>query len=380
MDDLKYLTWVEIDQGAIKFNIDQFKKIISSKVKIMVVVKSNAYGHGMAQAAQLALGRGIDYLGVINTHEALLLRKVRIQAPIMVLSYFDGNELEEAIIEDIELPLYDLETAKLLSKIAENLGKTIKVHIKIDTGTSRIGILAKEGLDFIKKVKSLSSLEIQGVFSHLASSEDFDQTYTNKQIREFKDLITKIKRAKIRVPLFHLGCSASTLINPQSHFDMVRIGISVYGLWPSSDAKKLVKKKRIKLEIKPALSWKTRIIQVKEVPKGTFIGYGCTYKTRRKTKLAVLPMGYWEGYDRKLSNQGEVLISGKRVKILGRVCMNLTMIDITDIQTARVGDEVVLIGKQGPEEITADEIAEKIDTINYEVVTRINPLLPRIYK
>lgn len=377
-----YTTWLEISKSAIKYNLKQFRKVIDPKIKLMAVVKSNAYGHGMIPCAKIALNSEADWLGVVNLDEAFELRKVKIKSPILVLSYFPRGARggsASAIKENIDLPVYDLETAKLLSKIASKLSKPVRVHIKVDTGTSRLGVLVKDAVDFVKKVRKLKNLKICGIFSHYASSEEKDQTFTNQQTERFKNLLKRLKKEGIEVPLAHTACSASTIVNPATHFDMVRIGISIYGLWPSKDIKRLAQKVRPGFDIRPALTWKTRIIQIKQLPKGTTVGYGRTYKVKRPTKLAVLPCGYYEGYWRLLSNKGEVLVKGRRAKILGRVCMNLIMVDITDIPNVKIEDEVVLIGKQGREEIKAEEIAQKTGTINYEVVSRINPSLPRIY-
>ncbi len=377
-----YTTWLEISRFAIKHNLKQFRKIIGPNIKLMAVVKSNAYGHGMIEVVIIALNNGTDWLGVVNLDEALKLRRAKIKAPILILSYFpfeDSKQIREAIKNEIDLPIYNLKIAKLLSKIASKIGKSAKTHIKVDTGTSRLGVLVKDALDFIRKVRQLPNLETRGIFTHYASSEEQDQTFTNKQTEEFRKLLDGLRQENIEIPLAHTACSAACIINPQTHSDMVRIGISFYGLWPSQDTKRLAQKVRPEFNLKPVLTWKTRIIQIKDLPEGTTVGYGCTYEVKRPTRLAVLPCGYYEGYDRLLSNKGEVLIKGKRCKVLGRVCMNLTMVDVTDITDVKVGDEVILIGKQGREEITAEEIAEKIETINYEVVSRINPNLLRIY-
>ncbi|EKE14504.1 MAG: hypothetical protein ACD_12C00464G0002 [uncultured bacterium] len=373
------LTSVEIKKENIIHNIKQFRNIVGPNVKLMAVVKSDAYGHGIVPVAELAQKNGIDYLGVVNLHEALLLKNTQIKLPILILSYFNKEDVAEGIIEGVEFPVYNLEDAKFLSEKASEINKPVNVHVKIDTGTSRLGVFPAQVLDFIHEVSSLSNLGIKGVYTHLADSENFNQTYTKKQVKLFKELLFKIQKRGLKINLKHCACSASTLVDRDYHFDLVRIGISLYGLWASSDNKKLVNKKLPDFTLKPALTWKTKVIQVKVLSKGTSVGYGLTFKTKKKTTLAILPVGYNEGYDRLLSNKGQVLIRGKRAKILGRVCMNMTMVDATHIPNIKVGEEVVLLGRQEKEEITAEEVAQKIGTINYEVVTRINPLLPRIY-
>jgi alanine racemase len=376
------LTWLEISKLAIKHNLGQFRKLLGPKIKIMAIVKSNAYGHGMIEVGKIALKAGADWLGVINLEEALKLKKEGIKAPIFILSYWDISEMRNKIrlISNFDFPVYTFEQAKILSKIGERIKKTINIHLKIDTGTSRIGLKPDETVSFVKKINKLPRLYLRGIFTHYASSENKDQSYTNWQTKKFEEVINNLTKIGIDIPLKHAACSAATIINPKTRFNLVRIGIAMYGLWPSEEIEEVVKKKRMDFHLKPALSWKTKIIQVKELPPKTFIGYDCTYQTKRKTKIAVLPIGYWEGYDRKLSGCGEVLIHGQRCPVRGRVCMNLTMVEVTKIPNVKVGDEVVLIGKQNKEEITADELAEKIGTINYEIVTRINSILPRIYK
>jgi len=375
------LTWVEIKREAFKHNLAQFRKIVGPRVRLMAVVKSNAYGHGMIEVAKIALKEGADWLGVINLDEALELRQAKIKAPIFILSYWDISEIREKFVQisDCDFPVYTLEQAKILSKLAQKIKRKANIHIKIDTGASRIGILPEEAVGFAKYVKKLPDLNIRGIFTHYAASESKNQSYTNWQTERFKKVLKDLEASGTSIPLAHAGCSASTIANPNTFFDMVRIGIGMYGLWPSGEIRELVRRRKIKINLKPALSWKTKIIQVKNVAKNTFIGYDCTYRTKKKTKIAVLPIGYWDGYDRLLSNSGQVLVHGKHCPIRGRICMNLTMVDVSGLANIKTGDEVVLVGSQGKERIRVEEIAHKTGTINYEVVTRINPLIPRIY-
>jgi len=394
-------SWVEIKKFAIRNNLKEFRRIIGPRVKLMAVVKSNAYGHGMVEVAKIAIRSGANWLGVANLDEALQLRQVGIKAPIFILSYWDMPlritnlvqiyelRIKKAIKENINFPIYTVNQGQILSQIARKIKKPVNIHLKIDTGTSRIGILPNQTVDFLKEISKMPYLNLAGVFTHYASSESYDQTYTNWQTEKFKKVLEIVRRLGFKNFLAHAGCTASTIVNSATHFDLVRIGIGLYGLWPSVETKKLAEDQGRKIILKPALTWKTKIIQIKELPPATFVGYDRTFKTARKTKIAVLPIGYWDGYDRRLSNptplklrgtgQGEVLIKGKRCPIRGRVCMNLTMVEITNISNVKVGDEVVLIGKQGQEEITIDEIAEKIGTINYEVATRVNALILRKY-
>ncbi len=370
------LTWVEIKQSAVLHNLRQIKRLLKSQTKLMAVVKSNAYGHGMISMAQL-IEKQVDYLGVVNLNEALILRQHKIHCPIFVLTFFDlePEQIEQAIKKNIELPIYSLAQAKLLSKIARQLDKQIKVHLKVDTGASRIGIFPVEVVNFVKRINVLPNLKLQGIFTHYAAAESMNQEYTNQQKESFRQIIIDLEKNNLCPPLQHTACSAAILTNSQTHFNLVRLGIALYGLWPAKETKQITERQKKKIVLKPALTWKTKIIQIKQLPAGTFISYGLTYKTKKKTTIAVLPVGYWDGYDRRLSNCGEVLIHNQRCPIRGRVCMNLIMVDITHLNNTRVGDTVILLGK----EIIIEELANKIGTIAYEIMTRINPLLPRKY-
>lgn len=381
-------SWVEINTQNLKHNLGQFRKILTPgtyppklqrrRAKLGAVVKSNAYGHGMLLVAS-AIQRQVDWFCVVNLDEALELRKNGIKKPILVLSYYFDN-LELAIKNNISLVVYSLDQAKKISAAAKKIHKTGKIHFKLDTGTSRLGVREGEALKIIKEIKKYRNIKIEGIFSHFAASEE-NQKFTELQLKRFNEFIDSVEtRLGASISIKHFACSAAALVRPDSHFNMIRLGISLYGLWPSAQAKKITLKKYPKFNLRPALTWKTQIIQIKNLPAKTCVGYGCAYKTSRPTKIAVISVGYNEGYDRHLSNKGEVLIGGVKCPIRGRVCMNLTIVDITKAKNVKVGDEVVLIGRQGKQEITAEDLADIIGTINYEVVTRINPLLKRIMK
>ena len=354
-------TRVEINKKNILHNLRSFRKLIGEDRVLMPVVKSNAYGHGMVQVARLIDESGLaDKICTVNDTEALELMKNGVKSPVFILSYWEKNK--KLINNKIEYPVYDLGQAKFLS----GLGKKIKTHLKVDTGTSRLGVLSKDFVDFAKKVAPLPFLEIEGVFTHYANSEE-DNQFTREQTEKLANVSQELNKLGIKVKTFHAACSAASISSPDTLFDGVRLGLGLYGLWPT---------KKIKvesLELKPALTWKTKIIQIKELDKGNYVGYGCTHQTNAKTKMAVLPVGYNEGYDRLLSNKGEVYIKGERCKVIGRVCMNLTMIDVSPLSDVKVGDEVELMGNN----ITPEEFASWAETINYEVITRINPLIPR---
>ena len=375
----KRITWVEISTHALRYNISQFKKILSPTVHIMAVVKSNAYGHGMYKTAQIvSLNKNI-WIGTVNLDEALELRKNGIHSKILVLSFFDPMQLEKAIKQNITLTIYGLQAAKKINRAASKLGKKAVIHFKVDTGTSRLGLLPDKSVETIQKIQLLKNIKLEGIFTHFADAENQNQKVTNNQIAVFKEVIEMLDDLGIEIPIKHCACSAATILNTASHFDLVRIGISLYGLYsiePNGTKSRRIKKR---LGLKPALAWRTKIIQIKTIPAGSSVGYGRTFKTKRAMKIALIPVGYWDGLDRRNSNNGIVIIKGQRCSIRGRICMNLTMIDVTHLKTVCTGDIVTLIGKDGKSEITVDEIAQNTKTINYEVITRINPLIPRIF-
>ncbi len=356
---------VLISQSALIHNIRAYRRVIGS-AKTMAVVKSNAYGHGLILTAQ-TLEPFTDWFGTASAGEALQLRKAGIKKPILVLSFYDEDEIIPAVQKRISLAVYDLKQVRLISQAAKKLKTQAKIHLKVDTGTSRLGIAPKDVPAFADKLLSLPKIKIEGVFSHFAASEE-DVKYTERQNHLFNAVVEELEWRGID-PIKHIACTAAGIVVPGSRHDMVRLGIGLYGLWPSETAKQ-----KAGFELKPVLTWQTKVVQVKDLPKGANVGYGLTYQTKRPTTLAVLPIGYFDGYDRRLSNSGEVVIRGQRCKILGRVCMNLIMADATKVKGLKAGDKVELIGK----EVSADELAKKIGSINYEVVSRINGLIPRI--
>lgn len=369
------LTWIEVDSKAIKFNLKQFRKFIGSEVLLMPVIKANAYGHGLIGVAKICQeSKEVDRICVVNLDESLELLKSHIKKPIMVLSFFDTTDekkISEAIKNGVIFPLYSQKMAKILNRIGERVNKKINVHLKIDTGTTRIGILPEEVEKFIKGLKKFKYLVIEGVWSHFASSEE-DPAYTKNQHESFKLACKNLSEQGIDPKIKHIACSAATISYSYAHENAMRLGLSLYGLYPD-------KQSRNRIELKPALSWHTKIIQVKTVPTGTKVGYGGTFKTNRPSKIAIIPIGYWDGYDRRLSNKAYVLIKGSRCQVVGRICMNLSMIDVTNLDVDE-GEKVTIIGKNGNEYIGVDNLAQWSETINYEIVDRINSSLPRIYR
>jgi alanine racemase len=366
-------SWVEIDKNALEHNLESYKKIISPAF-LAPVIKSNAYGHGIGTIAKiLDSHKDVDYICVVALQEALFLRSIGIQKPLLVLSIIDGD-LEEAVDNAIDLVAYDIFTVKELNAIARIKNKKASVHIKIDTGLSRLGLGYTQALQLVKDTHELSHISIQGIFTHLAESESDDQTFTNQQREVYSAFVKQVETLGIFIPLKHIACSAAATINMSNNDTMVRLGIGMYGLWPSEENKSLTQKLYPNFYLKPVLSWKTRIIQIKEIPAGSSVGYDRTHCVSGPTKIAIIPVGYWDGYDRRLSNKGIVLINNQEAPIIGRIAMNLSIVDITGLSVSK-DHEVILLGNYP--NVSADDLAKKCNTINYEIVTRINPLLPR---
>lgn len=367
-------TWVEVSKSALEYNLKQFRKLIGPKKLLMPVIKANAYGHGFLEVAKiLQNNKETDRICVVNDDEALKLIEEKLtKKPIMILSFYELNSKKALILakNNVIFPLFSLKQAKLLNQVGERLDKKIKIHLKIDTGATRVGILPKDVIQFAKEIKKYKFINIEGAWSHFASSED-DREYTVKQHIAFKKAVADLETIDIYPPIKHMSCSAATILYPTDYFNGFRDGNAFYGLHPSPLTEN-------KIKLKPALSWYTKIIQIKTVPVGTKVGYGGTFTTKRPTKIAVMPVGYWDGYDRKLSNKGLVIINNKLCPIVGRICMNLSMIDITDAGKVKENDTVTLIGQHNKITVTADDFSNWIGTVNYEIVCRINPLLPRL--
>jgi len=355
-------TWVEINLDAIANNVKNIKKLIGEEKELMAVVKGNAYGHDVLEIASVVLNNGATRLAVARLEEGIFLRKSGITVPILVFGLTLKQQAELLVSYNITPTVSEYEMIEKLSGSAFKEDKIVKVHLKVDTGMGRIGISPNHVLNFIKKIKVLKNVEIEGIFTHFSVADKKDKTYTEKQFKKFMEVLTILEKEEIRIPVKHVGNSATLLDLPHMWLDLVRPGISVYGLYPSTEVQKTVK-------LMPAHSFKTQIVFLKKLPQGESIGYGRTYTTKKKrTVVASLPVGYADGYNRLLSNQGEVLVRGKRFPIIGRVCMDQTMIDVTDLPQVEIGDEVILWGRQGQEEVSVEEIADKIGTINYEIV------------
>jgi alanine racemase len=370
------LSWIEIDAQRLRSNIDAFRTATASGTALMIVVKANAYGHGLEAVAPIAAERA-DWLGVNCIDEALVITRLGIRTPIVILGHTPLGQLEDVVRYGYRQVLYRADVAKALSDAAIKHGAAAKVHLKIETGTNRQGIPLSNLSVFVRDLTKLPGLEVEGVYTHFANIEDtLDPSFAQSQIQKFRDALGILERSGIRPPQVHASATAGALLYAEMDFTMVRLGIGTYGIWPSRETQIAARERGRLLSLAPILTWKTRVAQVKDVSSGDYVGYGLTYRASRSMKLVVLPIGYYDGYDRKLSNSGRALIRGQFAPVVGRVAMNMTMLDVTDVG-ADLDEEVVLIGRQGNAEIRVEELAEKIGTIPYEVVARINPLIPR---
>ena len=373
------LVWVEIDRAALSHNIRIFRGLIGSEKKLLAVVKANAYGHGLLEVSRLALVRGVDWLGVHSLDEALALRAAGLKAPVLILGAVALDGLKSAVEAEARLTVYNPATVDRLEAVCRRLKKKALVHMKVETGTNRQGVSEKQLLGLARKIRNSSNLVLEGLSSHFANIEDTtDPSYPDYQLAHYKRALSSLEKRGISIPVKHMSCTAATILFPRTHFDMARVGIGLYGLWPSKETYVSCLHLHLKpLKLKPVLSWKTRVAQVKSVAKGSFVGYGCTYRTTRPSRLAVLPVGYSDGYGRSLSNAGHVLIRGRRAPVRGRVAMDFIMVDVSDIPGVRLEDEVTLLGRDGRETISAEQLASLAGTISYEILARINPLIPR---
>lgn len=366
-------TVIEIDLDALQNNINQFRSILAPDVRMMAAVKANAYGHGAVPIAKAALEAGVDALAVAFVDEGMQLRNAGIQAPILILGYTPDHAIEEAIRHRIAITVYHPSQLKIIHNIAEKLDIPAQIHIKVDTGMGRIGLQPEEVLPFLAEAKHCRHIFIEGIFTHFATADEEDQTYFHHQRKLFEQVIDQIRQSGFHIPIIHCANSAATIRQPRTVYNMVRIGISLYGLYPSNE----VDRQRVRLS--PILTFKSKIAHVKRPPAGWGISYGKTYTASGEEWIATVPVGYADGFSRQLSNRGFALVNGVRVPIVGRICMDQLMLDVTKAMPVSVGDEVVFYGRQGNEEITVDEVANWLNTIHYEVTSMLSERIPRIY-
>ena len=365
--------WAEIDLDAIKYNIDSIKRRVDTK-ELIAVVKADAYGHGALDVSKTLVENGATKLAVAVITEAMELRHGNINTPIMILGYTPLEFAADLINYDIEQTIFDLEYATKLSEIALNLGKKAKVHVALDTGMGRIGFLINDNsLNEILKISSLKGLEVVGIFTHFATADESDKNYSNKQYKKFTDFNEKLVSKGVNIPLKHVSNSGAIIDMPNTYLDGVRAGIVLYGYYPSEDVLKQ------NLDLKKAISIKTQVAHVKILDKNEYVSYGRKFKTERKSIIATLPIGYADGYSRALTGKAKVIINGKFAPVVGTICMDQCMIDVTDIGDVHVGDEVIVLGRDKDLKFDADDMAKAMGTINYEVLCMIKQRIPRVY-
>lgn len=363
-----YSTWAEIDLDAIKNNVKLFRE--RSNAQVMAVVKANAYGHGLIKAAQAALRGGASWLSVARIEEAEALRDGGVRGPILVMGYLPGEKIDTAIDQDISITLWNLEQVKNVSSAAKKMGKKAKIHLKVDSGMSRLGTQPENVINLVKYVDQQSDIFFEGIFTHYAQADEEDQTPTEEQEQVFKSTLNSLNEAGLKPPIVHAANSAAILKRPSAPFNMVRPGIAIYGLQPSPET-------QLPRGFLPAMNWKTLLSQVKTLPPGRGISYGHEYITQKDERIGTLPVGYADGFRRNPGNM--VLIGGKTVPVIGRVCMDQVCVQLDEVPLVKEGDEVVIIGSQGDGKISAEQVAERWGTINYEVVCGVSARVPRIY-
>ena len=369
-----YRIYAGIDLDALKYNVEGITRCKAESAMLMGVIKANAYGHGAKVFAHELDRMGFDWFAVATVDEGIELRRDGIEQPILVLGYTCEAQYPDMVQWEITQTIYSLDMAKAFDAAAAKAGKVANIHIKIDTGMSRIGFLpGEESLDEIEKIHELRHLRIQGMFTHFACADMRDKTHVGHQIEKFHQMIDGVRQREIPVEIFHCSNSASIMELPSEHMNLVRAGIILYGLYPSNE----MEEKR--LPLKPVMSLYSHIVHVKEVPEGVTVGYGATYVTGRPTRIATVPVGYADGYPRSLSNRASVLLHGRRVPIIGRVCMDQFMVDVTDMPQVSVGDVVTLIGQDGEEILSVEEISEMAGSFNYEFVCDVSRRVPRVY-
>ena len=383
---MKPLIWAEVDLGAIRSNVRELRRLTDPRAKLMAVVKADGYGHGACEVARAALAAGAEWLGVARLHEAVRLRESGLAAPLLVLGYTPPEDAGRLAELDLRQSVYSLAAAEAYAAEARRRGGRVRVHLKVDTGMGRLGLVpaALAGVggpgpvgDELARtagaIARLPGLEVEGIFTHFAASDSADKSHARGQLQLFLEVLERLRRDGLEFPVRHAANSAAVIDLPESHLDLVRPGIALYGLRPSDE----VDLTRIRLT--PAMALKTRIVHLKQVPAGTCVSYGMTHRTPSPTVIATIPTGYADGYRRLLSSRGEMLVGGRRVPVVGRVCMDLTMLDVGAVPSPRVEDEVVIFGRQGDEAITADDLARALGTINYEIVCDLTPRVMRVY-
>lgn len=364
-------TVAEVDLSAIAFNFRQVVERVKP-AKVMAVVKANAYGHGAVPVSKILLENGADYLGVALVEEGIALREAGIRAPILVFGLPLPNTLEQYYQYDLSCTVCAREHVEWISVMSDRMGKKIHCHLKVDTGMGRVGIPFGEAVSFVKRMESDSNIHLEGLYTHFATSDMEDKSFAHAQLKRFREIIESLEQEGVHIPMKHAANSGAILDMPETFFDMVRPGVMLYGYYPSAETSE-------SLSLRPAMRLKTRVSFVKKLPKDFSVSYGRTYVSDEETMIATLPIGYADGYNRLFSNRGEVIIRGVRYSVVGRVCMDMTMVNVGPNSSVQVGDEAVLLGAQGEKTIEMTDVCRKLNTIPYEVTCWISERVPRIY-
>jgi alanine racemase len=373
-------SWAEVSRGALEHNLALFRRLLNPGTALLAVVKANAYGHGLEPVARVCVACGVEMLGVHTATEVAALRRMGVTLPIMAMGYLTPEQVAEVVDPEVHVLLSSYQVLEALAAHGRRLGASLRVHVKVDTGTHRQGVDPGEAGRLAAAARN-AGLTVAGVATHFANIEDTtDHSYAYLQLERFRSAVSAVQDQVGDVRWVHAACSAAALLFREADFGMVRVGISLYGHWPSKETHLswLLEHGRDGVKLEPVLAWRARVGQVKDVEAGAPIGYGLTYRPTRGSRIAVIPVGYAEGYPRALSGRGRVLLHGRAAPAVGRVCMNMVMVDVTDIPDVRDGDVATLIGADGDERITAEEIAENAGTINYEILARLSPSLPRV--
>lgn len=365
-------TWVEIDLSALKHNIEAIKKWVGTQVNIIGVVKADAYGHGDYEVCKVLQNHGVETLGIAILEEGIHLRTKGILTPLLLLGGIFEDQIDAIIRYNLMPTVYDLKLAGAISQRAHYFSRNMKVHVYVDTGMGSIGVKHNKAVEFVKALKTMQNIIVDGIFTHCSSSDEKDPSYTNLQIKRFKDVLAGLEEIKLHIPFRHMANSGAIIGHPDAHLNTVRPGLSLYGMYPAEEVSRNIR-------IRPVMSFKTKIVHIKDMEAGDVVGYGRTCRITKPSRIATLPLGYDDGYNRLLSNQGKVIIRGIKAPIVGRVCMDQCFVDVSIIRDASVGDEVALYGSQGRETITVESVAKQLNTIPYEITCNISKRVPRIY-
>ncbi len=374
MDYLRPRVVAEVSTSAIRHNYRQIRNIIPSHTEMMAIVKADGYGHGAIEISNILQQEGVDRFAVAIAHEGEELRRSGIILPILVLGYTPRADIKTLIENDLTQTVFSYDMAKYISDEAVILNKTVNIHIKVDTGMGRIGFFSSpQSIEEIRKIAELPHINMEGIFTHFSTADEEDKTYTKNQWSIFEGFLKELNEVGIDLPIIHAANSAATMCHNYAHLNVVRPGIILYGYYPSGYLQDKV------ITLQPAMTLKSQVVHVKELPEGHYVGYGRKYYTHQKTKIATIPIGYADGYSRRLSNEGRVLIRGEYAAIVGNICMDQFMVDVSHIKDVRVEDEVVIFGEQGNKCIRVEEIAQQLDTLNYEIMCMIGKRVPRLY-